>query len=65
MYHGSGTEEQHFDAPCQPDNVIVRALEDSVSNDVFVSNIEMGGEGFEDGPCEVNLKRVPIMLGED
>lgn len=65
MYRGGSAREQHFDVPCQLYDVILRASDDSVSDDMSIEGGEMDGKGSEDGPCKVGLNIVPIMLGED
>lgn len=53
-----------FDEPFQPDYVI-HSASDSLSNGVSADSSETDGEMPEDGTCEVDLNRAPIIFGED
>lgn len=39
MYDGGSMYEQHFYASCQPDDVILRASYDSISNDASAEGV--------------------------
>lgn len=49
-YHGSSSDEQHFDVPCQPDDVVSGLLDDSINDNVSVEHNETDEEGPKDGP---------------
>lgn len=58
MYRGGNINEQHFDASCQPDNIIHKASDDSISVDISTEGSETNVEGLD-------LNRVPIMIGDE
>lgn len=49
MYHGASADNQRFDAPYQLDKLVLRASDDSGSNDVSVENSATDGEGPKGG----------------
>lgn len=59
---GSNFDDQHIDVSCRPKDVIARASDDPINDDVSTKNSEADGDEPEEGPYEVDLNR---MLGED
>lgn len=57
-YNECGTAEETFDGSVQPDEVIIMASDGSDSNDVSTERVE-------DGPCTIDLNKVPVMIGDN